>query len=289
MRLRAGLGARGVGRVADVGGGQDPAGADVGRRGRGAGPVAARLPQAAGQRRGRGDQEYDDTPGVRHRTPQPSVTGMLAMLPSGAGAARGPGGLASARARGARGDGCRPARRRPGDGRGLRRRSRHPLAGAARPLPRPALRRPCPLGALRARAVPTSRSSTASRSARRSGTRPASGCPALRQIAAIPFYVRALGGRFGRGITVESVMHRARPHEEFWYLAGVGAVTARGGHRVGAAAPPARPGQGAGVPREQQAGEHPAVRAVRLRAARGDQPARRPGPVADVADRRMTT
>ena len=35
--------------------------------------------------------------------------------------------------------------------------------------------------------------------------------PALRQLAAIPFYVRALGGRFGRGITVESVMHRDGP------------------------------------------------------------------------------
>jgi len=57
--------------------------------------------------------------------------------------------------------------------------------------------------------------------------------PALRQIAGIPFYVRALGGRFGRGITVESVMHRARPHEEFWYLAGVGA--ARRGEGVGSA------------------------------------------------------
>ena len=50
---------------------------------------------------------------------------------------------------------------------------------------------------------------------------------ALRQVAALPFYVRALGRYLGRGATVESVMHRSRPHEEFWYLAGVGAV-----HRV---------------------------------------------------------
>ncbi len=55
----------------------------------------------------------------------------------------------------------------------------------------------------------------------------------LRQIAAIPFYVRALGRRMGRGVAVESVMHKSRPHEEFWYLAGVGAV--RRGEGVGTA------------------------------------------------------
>jgi GNAT superfamily N-acetyltransferase len=57
--------------------------------------------------------------------------------------------------------------------------------------------------------------------------------PTLRQVASIPVYVAALGRRFGRGATVESVMHRARPHEEFWYLAGVGAV--RRGEGIGSA------------------------------------------------------
>ncbi len=56
---------------------------------------------------------------------------------------------------------------------------------------------------------------------------------AVRQLAAIPFYVRALGRRLGRGAALESVMHRARPHEEFWYLAGVGAV--RRGEGIGSA------------------------------------------------------
>ena len=56
---------------------------------------------------------------------------------------------------------------------------------------------------------------------------------AVRQVAAIPFYVRALGRYLGRGATVESVMHRSRPHEEFWYLAGVGAV--RRGEGIGTA------------------------------------------------------
>jgi GNAT superfamily N-acetyltransferase len=55
----------------------------------------------------------------------------------------------------------------------------------------------------------------------------------VRQVAAIPFYVRALGRYLGRGATVESVMHRSRPHEEFWYLAGVGAV--RRGEGIGTA------------------------------------------------------
>ncbi|WP_202879305.1 GNAT family N-acetyltransferase [Nocardioides cynanchi] len=54
-----------------------------------------------------------------------------------------------------------------------------------------------------------------------------------RQLAAIPAYARALGRHLGRGATVESVMHRARPHEEFWYLAGVGAV--RRGEGIGSA------------------------------------------------------
>lgn len=57
--------------------------------------------------------------------------------------------------------------------------------------------------------------------------------PVLRQIGAIPFYVHALGRHFGRGATVESVMHRARPHEEFWYLGGVGA--SRRGQGIGSA------------------------------------------------------
>ncbi len=55
----------------------------------------------------------------------------------------------------------------------------------------------------------------------------------VRQLAAIPFYWRALGSHLGRGATVESQMHGARPHEEFWYLAGVGAV--RRGEGIGSA------------------------------------------------------
>jgi len=54
-----------------------------------------------------------------------------------------------------------------------------------------------------------------------------------RQVAAIPAYARALGRHLGRGATIESLMHRARPHEEFWYLAGVGAV--RRGEGIGSA------------------------------------------------------
>jgi GNAT superfamily N-acetyltransferase len=57
--------------------------------------------------------------------------------------------------------------------------------------------------------------------------------PAVRQIAAIPVYARALGRHLSRGAAVESAMHRARPHEEFWYLAGVGAV--RRGEGIGSA------------------------------------------------------
>ena len=49
--------------------------------------------------------------------------------------------------------------------------------------------------------------------------------PAWRQLAALPFYARALGRNLGRGAALESLMHRARPPQEFWYLAGVGAVT----------------------------------------------------------------
>jgi ribosomal protein S18 acetylase RimI-like enzyme len=54
-----------------------------------------------------------------------------------------------------------------------------------------------------------------------------------RQLVSIPFYTVALGGHLLRGITIESVMHQARPHEEFWYLAGVGAV--RRGQGIGTA------------------------------------------------------
>jgi GNAT superfamily N-acetyltransferase len=54
-----------------------------------------------------------------------------------------------------------------------------------------------------------------------------------RQVAAIPVYAHALGRYLGRGAQVESVMHRARPREEFWYLAGVGAV--RRGEGIGSA------------------------------------------------------
>ena len=54
-----------------------------------------------------------------------------------------------------------------------------------------------------------------------------------RQLAAIPVYARVLGRHLGRGATMESMMHRARPHEEFWYLAGVGAV--RRGEGIGSA------------------------------------------------------
>lgn len=57
--------------------------------------------------------------------------------------------------------------------------------------------------------------------------------PAWRQLAAIPVYARALGRHLGRGATLESVMHKARPHGELWYLAGVGAV--RRGEGIGTA------------------------------------------------------
>jgi GNAT superfamily N-acetyltransferase len=57
--------------------------------------------------------------------------------------------------------------------------------------------------------------------------------PVLRQVASFPFYARALGRQLRRGAVVEAEMHRARPHEEFWYLAGVGAV--RRGEGIGSA------------------------------------------------------
>jgi GNAT superfamily N-acetyltransferase len=57
--------------------------------------------------------------------------------------------------------------------------------------------------------------------------------PAWRQLASIPYYAAALGRHLRRGVTVEGLMHRARPHEEFWYLAGVGAV--RRGEGIGTA------------------------------------------------------
>ena len=44
-----------------------------------------------------------------------------------------------------------------------------------------------------------------------------------RQLASIPWYAVALGRHLQRGATLEGLMHRARPHEEFWYLAGIGA------------------------------------------------------------------
>jgi ribosomal protein S18 acetylase RimI-like enzyme len=57
--------------------------------------------------------------------------------------------------------------------------------------------------------------------------------PGWRQVASIPFYARALGQNFRRGVEIESVMQRARPHAEFWYLAGIGAV--RRGEGIGSA------------------------------------------------------
>ena len=54
-----------------------------------------------------------------------------------------------------------------------------------------------------------------------------------RQLAAIPRYAVALGRHLQRGATVEGQMHRARPHEEFWYLAGIGTV--RRGQGIGSA------------------------------------------------------
>lgn len=61
------------------------------------------------------------------------------------------------------------------------------------------------------------------------GYRPSVG----RQLASVPAYAWALGRHLGRGATIESLMHRARPQQEFWYLAGVGAV--RRGEGIGSA------------------------------------------------------
>ena len=80
-------------------------------------------------------------------------------------------------------------------------------------------------------------------------------------------------------------MHRARPHEEFWYLAGVGAARRGDGIGYSPATPPARAGARSGVPREQQAGEHPALRALRFRAQGAAADAERPRAVAHVAPR----
>jgi len=57
--------------------------------------------------------------------------------------------------------------------------------------------------------------------------------PTWRQLASIPSYSWALRRNLGRGVALENVMHHARPHEEFWYLAGVGAV--RRGEGIGTA------------------------------------------------------
>lgn len=57
--------------------------------------------------------------------------------------------------------------------------------------------------------------------------------PLALQLAALPSYALALGRHLGRGAALETVMHRARPHHEFWYLAGVGAV--RRGEGIGSA------------------------------------------------------
>jgi GNAT superfamily N-acetyltransferase len=54
-----------------------------------------------------------------------------------------------------------------------------------------------------------------------------------RQLASIPWYAAALGRNLQRGVALEATMHQARPHEEFWYLAGIGAV--RRGDGIGSA------------------------------------------------------
>jgi GNAT superfamily N-acetyltransferase len=54
-----------------------------------------------------------------------------------------------------------------------------------------------------------------------------------RQLAAIPRYAVALGRNLGRGATLESLMHQARPPGPLWYLAGIGAV--RRGEGIGSA------------------------------------------------------
>ena len=74
---------------------------------------------------------------------------------------------------------------------------------------------------------------TGSRSGQRSGTRPAIVSRPGASCASIPFYARALRRNLARGVALENVMHRARPHGEFWYLAGVGAL--RRGEGIGTA------------------------------------------------------
>ena len=137
-----------------------------------------------------------------------------------------------------------------------------------------ALRRPRALGARRPR---LDRSRPAGRGAGGGGVLgPARlSCPACGSSPSIPFYARALRpqprprcrarerdapGPAARGVLVPRRGRRA---------------TTRGGDRDGAAAPPARTGQRRGVPREQQAREHPPLRALRLRAPRRLAAARR--------------
>jgi GNAT superfamily N-acetyltransferase len=57
--------------------------------------------------------------------------------------------------------------------------------------------------------------------------------PVWRQLAALPVYAVTLRRHLGRGAALENVMHRARPQEPLWYLAGVGAV--RRGEGIGSA------------------------------------------------------
>ena len=126
--------------------------------------------------------------------------------------------------------------------RGLRRRPRHPVAGAARALPGAALRRPCPVGALRSG---LHRPRAARRRAGRRGVLgparlPGAGAaadrgdPVLRAGPGPPILGRGVDGRVGdapgppaRGVLVPRRRRRG---------------PARRGHRVGAAAAPARPG-----------------------------------------------
>lgn len=53
------------------------------------------------------------------------------------------------------------------------------------------------------------------------------------QLASLPRYALALRRNLGRGAGLEALMHGARPDEQFWYLAGVGAV--RRGEGIGSA------------------------------------------------------
>jgi GNAT superfamily N-acetyltransferase len=52
-----------------------------------------------------------------------------------------------------------------------------------------------------------------------------------RQLVSLPRYAVALGRQLQRGAALESLLHRARPPEEFWYLSGIGAL--RRGEGVG--------------------------------------------------------